>query len=104
MQIAKHKETRFMKPLLNVSLSQRAVTTVQYDAVIVGVGPYGLSTALLRRICGHIVLNVAMFGVPLSCSSDEGRCRPFPYPSIHWSIALKREKFLSQQTTARVQE
>ena len=51
-----------MKAPLNVSLSQRAMTTAYYDAIVVGAGPYGLATATHLRAHG---LNVAVFGVPL---------------------------------------
>ncbi len=51
-----------MSEILDVSFSQRTVSTAQYDVVVVGAGPYGLTTA------AHLLksdLKVAIFGVPL---------------------------------------
>lgn len=46
----------------DASISQHAASTTTYDVVVMGAGPYGLSTAAHLQGCG---LEVAVFGKPL---------------------------------------
>ena len=51
-----------MNVVSNLQERQNAHSTTQYDVVVVGAGPYGLSTATHLRGKG---LNVAIFGKPM---------------------------------------
>jgi cation diffusion facilitator CzcD-associated flavoprotein CzcO len=50
-----------MNTSVDVQISQRTLYTTNYDVVILGAGPYGLSTAAHLRESG---LKVAVFGKP----------------------------------------
>ena len=51
-----------MSEATNIQILDRSVSTTHYDAVVVGAGPYGLSTA--AHLSGH-GLEIAVLGKPL---------------------------------------
>lgn len=51
-----------MSVVSNVKQNQQPISTAQYDVIVVGAGPYGITTAAHLRAKG---LNVAIFGKPL---------------------------------------